>query len=330
MIKIAFCDFYRNFDPKVFPITKMILESYEVELTDVKHADYVFFSVFGEDHWFVPERCVKIFFTGENITPDFNACDYAIGFDWLDFGDRYLRYPLYYTYSNETNYAMENKHKCDVKKELEIKKDFCSITVSNDDRNPIFKLLFERLSEYKKVDSGGKWRNNMGGRVNDKLAFDRTHKFSIVCENSASPGYTTEKIVQAYAANCIPIYWGDPDISKVFNTRSFINVTDFASVDAVVDCVKQLDSDDNLYAAMMKEPALVSQEYSKDQQEQVLFKFLDNIFSQSQNDSLRRNRIFWGKKYIELRKLQVKRSNSFIYKTYWENLARQIYYKVKK
>ena len=330
MIKIAFCDFYRNFDPKVFPITKMILESYEVELTDVKHADYVLFSVFGEDHWFVPDRCVKIFFTGENITPDFNACDYAIGFDWLDFGDRYLRYPLYYTYSNETNYAMENKHKCDVKKELEIKKDFCSITVSNDDRNPIFKLLFERLSEYKKVDSGGKWMNNIGGRVKDKLAFDRTHKFSIVCENSASPGYTTEKIVQAYAANCIPIYWGDPDISKVFNTRSFINVTDFASVDAVVDCVKQLDSDDNLYAAMMKEPALVSQEYSKDQQEQVLFQFLDNIFSQSQNDSLRRNRIFWGKKYIELRKLQVKRSNSFIYKTYWENLARQIYYKVKK
>ena len=91
---------------------------------------------------------------------------------------------------------MENKHKCDVKKELEIKKDFCSITVSNDDRNPIFKLLFERLSEYKKVDSGGKWMNNMGGRVKDKLAFDRTHKFSIVCENSASPGYTTEKIVQ--------------------------------------------------------------------------------------------------------------------------------------
>ena len=330
MIKIAFCDFYRNFDPKVFPITKMILESYEVELTDVKHADYMFFSVFGEDHWFAPERCVKIFFTGENITPDFNACDYAIGFDWLDFGDRYLRYPLYYTYSNETNYAMENKHKCDVKKELEIKKDFCSITVSNDDRNPIFKLLFERLSEYKKVDSGGKWMNNMGGRVKDKLAFDRTHKFSIVCENSASPGYTTEKIVQAYAANCIPIYWGDPDISKVFNTRSFINVADYASVDAVLDCVKQLDSDDNLYAAMMKEPALVSQEYSKDQQEQVLFKFLDNIFRQSQNDSLRRNRIFWGKKYIELRKLQVKRSNSFIYKTYWENLAHQIYYKVKK
>jgi hypothetical protein len=330
MIKIAFCDFYRNFDPKVFPITKMILESYEVELTDVKHADYVFFSVFGEDHWFVPERCVKIFFTGENITPDFNACDYAIGFDWLDFGDRYLRYPLYYTYSNETNYAMENKHKCDVKKELEIKKDFCSITVSNDDRNPIFKLLFERLSEYKKVDSGGKWRNNMGGRVKDKLAFDRTHKFSIVCENSASPGYTTEKIVQAYAANCIPIYWGDPDISKVFNTRSFINVADFASVDAVVDYVKQLDSDDNLYAAMQKEPALVSQEYSKDKQEQVLFQFLDNIFSQSQNNSMRRNRIFWGKKYIDLRKLQVKRSNSFIYKTYWENLARKIYYKVKK
>jgi len=36
----------------------------------------------------------------------------------------------------------------------------------------------------------------------------------------------TEKIVEAFAANCIPIYWGDPSISKVFNSKAFINVLD--------------------------------------------------------------------------------------------------------
>ena len=51
----------------------------------------------------------------------------------------------------------------------------------------------------------------MGGPVASKLDFDRSHKFSIVCENTAHSGYTTEKLVEAFAAGCIPIYWGDPD-----------------------------------------------------------------------------------------------------------------------
>jgi hypothetical protein len=106
-----------------------------------------------------------------------------------------------------------------------------SITVSNANRNPVFKELFEALSKYKRVNSGGRWMNNVGGPVADKMTFDRRHKFSIACENSASPGYTTEKLVQAFAAKTIPIYWGDPLVSRVFNTKAFINVNDFASVD---------------------------------------------------------------------------------------------------
>ncbi|MFT2650944.1 fucosyltransferase, partial [Helicobacter pylori] len=38
----------------------------------------------------------RVFYTGENEAPNFNLFDYAIGFDELDFNDRYLRMPLYY------------------------------------------------------------------------------------------------------------------------------------------------------------------------------------------------------------------------------------------
>ncbi len=330
MKTIGFCGFFKNFDPYVFPISRMMLDSYHLEIADFKQADYVMFSTFDESHWSVPDDSIKIFYTGENITPDFNACDYAIGFDWMEFGDRYLRFPLYYTYGKELNLALENRHLFNEEELRAMKQDFCSITVSNANRNPVFKELFEALSKYKRVNSGGRWMNNVGGPVADKMTFDRRHKFSIACENSASPGYTTEKLVQAFAAKTIPIYWGDPLVSRVFNTKAFINVNDFASVDEVVNRIKMIDNSDELYLQMMREPALVSEAYNREKQMAVLKRFSDNIFCCPKEEAKRRNRIFWGRKYIDLRLTQERRSNSIFFRSYWEKLAKSIYMKYHK
>ena len=330
MKTIGFCGFFKNFDPYVFPISRMMLDSYHLEIADFKQADYVMFSTFDESHWSVSDDSIKIFYTGENITPDFNACDYAIGFDWMEFGDRYLRFPLYYTYGKELNLALENRHLFNEEELRAMKQDFCSITVSNANRNPVFKELFEALSKYKRVNSGGRWMNNVGGPVADKMTFDRRHKFSIACENSASPGYTTEKLVQAFAAKTIPIYWGDPLVSRVFNTKAFINVNDFASVDEVVNRIKMIDNSDELYLQMMREPALVSEAYNRENQMAVLKRFSDNIFCCPKEEAKRRNRIFWGRKYIDLRLTQERRSNSIFFRSYWEKLAKSIYMKYHK
>lgn len=330
MKTIGFCGFFKNFDPYVFPISRMMLDSYHLEIADFKQADYVMFSTFDESHWSVPDDSIKIFYTGENITPDFNACDYAIGFDWMEFGDRYLRFPLYYTYGKKLNLALENRHLFNEEELRAMKQDFCSITVSNANRNPVFKELFEALSKYKRVNSGGRWMNNVGGPVADKMTFDRRHKFSIACENSASPGYTTEKLVQAFAAKTIPIYWGDPIVSRVFNTKAFINVNDFASVDEVVNRIKMIDNSDELYLQMMREPALVAEAYNRENQMAVLKRFSDNIFCCPKEEAKRRNRIFWGRKYIDLRLTQERRSNSIFFRSYWEKLAKSIYMKYHK
>ena len=322
MTKIAYTGFWRYFDPDTLPLTKIFREVCDVEVTDPKHADYVLYSVFSEKHWFVPNDCIKIFYTGENLTPDFNACDYAIGFDWLDFGDRYLRFPLYYLYV-DINELMEKKHLCDPAEVKASKTDFCSITVSNSNRNPMFKTLYDALFSYKQVDSGGKWMNNVGGRVDNKHDFDLKHKFSIVCENTSYPGYTTEKLVQAFAAGCIPVYWGDPTVGKVFNKKAFINVPDYASVDEVLERVKAIDADDNLYFSMLREPALADESYSKVNQLEVLRQFVSNIFSQPKEEAYRRSRYHYGTKYIKMRQRQAK--TTVFHRTFWEDAAHQAY-----
>lgn len=91
VIKIKFVDFYAGFDKEHNEFIDVLSDFYNV--VQCEDPDYIIYSGFGNDH--LKYDCIRIFFTGECITPDFNECDYAIGFDRLTFGDRYARIPLY-------------------------------------------------------------------------------------------------------------------------------------------------------------------------------------------------------------------------------------------
>jgi len=56
------------------------------------------------------------------------------------------------------------------------------------------------------------------------VEFLQRHKYAITFENSATSGYMTEKLVSAYVAETIPIYFGPPlsQVENVFNTKAFI------------------------------------------------------------------------------------------------------------
>ena len=43
-----------------------------------------------------------------------------------------------------------------------------------------------------------------------KLKFQHRFRFTIAIENSESPGYATERLMDAFLEGTIPIYWGDP------------------------------------------------------------------------------------------------------------------------
>lgn len=299
-IKIAFVDFWEHWDPQDNFIVDVLRKKYEVEIS--KNPEYVFYSNFNPfmEH-LKYQDCVKIFYTQENLCPDFNFADYGIGFENLKFDDRYFRYPICFIpqrYGEAWNY-MQKKHLMR-NKEIDIKRSFCSFVVSNDKASPVRKEIFEKLSAYKKVDSGGRYLNNVGmpNGVPDKLKFESNHKFSICFENSKHSGYMTEKIVEAFAAGTVPIYWGDPMVAKVFNKEAFVDVSDFANVDEAVEYIKKIDQDDVLYMQMLEAPAL--NESAKDIWEKIQLdfsEFLYNIFDQDIERAYRRNRVFWGKIY---------------------------------
>ena len=311
-IRIKFSGMGGQFDDENNFIIDILRQKYIVEISD--SPDYLFFSVNSKDY--LNYDCVRIFYTAENLVPDFNICDYAIGFHYLSLEDRYFRFPIYLVdgfrayagddYANDLVRA-SRKHEC-VEKYMKEKNSFCAFVYSNAEAAPCRQKLFDRLSLYKPVDSGGRYLNNVGGPVNDKLQFQSKHKFVIAFENSSTPGYTTEKIVHAFSAGTIPIYWGDPKIAEVFNKDAFINCTDLSSkgedevIESIINRIIEIDNDDDLYRKMLETPAF-RENYSIEMERQNLRSFLFHIFDQPIEQAYRRNRLYWGIRYERKQKI---------------------------
>ena len=246
-IKIDFSDFWGGFDKNNNYFYNILKEEFDIEISD--SPDFLFFSIFGNRH--LNYKCKKIFYTGENIAPPLHYCDYSFSFDYLN-DERNYRLPHYLLYDGY--YELQRPKIID---DSLAKRKFCNFVVSNSgcqERNS----FYSELSKYKKVDSGGRFANNIGGSVDNKVKFQSNYKFSIAFENNAyrpqHPGYTTEKIMEPMTVNSIPIYWGNPEIDKEFNTKSFINVYDYDSIDDVIDYIIELDKDDNKYLELLNQP----------------------------------------------------------------------------
>jgi len=292
-IKIAYVDFWNDLKKTDNLFYNILKKHYEVEISD--KPDYVFCSCFGEKH-FNYQDCVKIFFTGENIIPDFNLYDYAMGFHFIDFEDRYLRLPLYALYEKDIPLALA-KHTHDDEYYLSRKK-FCNRVVSNPyaagKRDEMYKALDAALG----VDSGGRYRNNVGGPVKDKIAFERQYRFTLAFENCSTNGYTTEKIFQAFAGDTVPIYWGSRSIKEEFNPESFIDCADYPDIPTAVEAIREIWEDDERYLKMMKAPMapegfLAAKYLDPDYAES----FLLNIFEQDKKEAIRRSMVYIGRDY---------------------------------
>ncbi len=282
-VRIAFVDSWEAKHPEGGLIYRLLKTKYDVELSD--KPDYLFVGNLGEKHRKY-SNCIKIECCGENVVPDFNAVDYAIGFDYLTFGDRYQRIPLYAFYSEYEALLCERTFN-DAKL---LSRDFCSFVVSNGGGNPLRKDFFEALSKYKKVSSGGRYLNNieLPEGVKDKCEFCSGFKFNIAFENSDSLGYTTEKIIQPLAWKVVPIYWGNPLIKKEINEHCFIHLQGYENMEEVIEQIIFLDQNDDEYLKVLKQDCFVSSEQYN--YKRILMDFLDHIISQPINLAHRLNK----------------------------------------
>ncbi|MFP6180135.1 glycosyltransferase family 10 domain-containing protein [Helicobacter pylori] len=249
-----------------------------------KPADIVFGNPLGSARKILSyQNAKRVFYTGENEVPNFNLFDYAIGFDELDFNNRYLRMPLYYAHLhhkaesvNDTTspYKLKNNSLYTLQKPTHhfkenhpnlcavvnnesdpLKRGFASFVASNPNA-PKRNAFYDALNSIEPVTGGGSVKNTLGYKVENKSEFLSQYKFNLCFENSQGYGYVTEKIIDAYFSHTIPIYWGSPSVAKDFNPKSFVNVHDFKDFDEAIDYVRYLHTHPNAYLDMLYENPL--------------------------------------------------------------------------
>lgn len=276
-IRCYFTDFWEGFDYKA--LLFFLLPDYELVIDD-KNPDYLFYSCFGMKHLDY-EGCIKIFWTAENIIPDLNVCDYAVCLSDMQCGDRIIH-----------RYRARRPYIPDLCPEQLLNRKFCNFVYSNNlCADPVRERFYTLLSQYKRIDAGGSFLNNMGKRVGDKHAFLKEYKFTIAIENSGIPGYSTEKIYHPFLAQSLPVYWGDPNISSEYNPNSFVNIMDFSSLEEAVEEVIRLDNDDAAYLEKVTAPFWLhgdSFEESYDALAGRMLAFFRNIFEQPLEKARRR------------------------------------------
>lgn len=282
-LSINFTDFWDGFIPEESFIYQFLAQHYKLKI--VSRPDYLFYSCMGYNHLNYPDS-IRIFYTGENIVPDFNVCDYGMGFHHLQFEDRYLRFPLFLIHKEGWNELERLGKEKNITPDLAQRK-FCNFVYSRNklQTDPLREYFFNKLSEYKKVDSGGRHLNNIGGPVEDKLEFIKQYKFTIAFENSPVSGYATEKIIDPMRVNSLPVYYGDPHIFTDFNTESLVWVKDRQFVDSAIEEIIRLDQDDEAYLRKLSQPW-----FSKDIRTfytNELLRFFRNIFDQSKESAFR-------------------------------------------
>lgn len=243
-------DYENNFFTDVI---NKYFDGYEIS----EEPDFLFYSVFGIEHYKFDD-CVKIFITEEACSPDFNECDYAIAFDWMQYEDRYLRRPLWI----EERRFYNNYYK--ITDEEALNRKFCNFVYYNDNSGEgtdFRKKFVKRLSEYKRVDCPGKVLNNMTANLigrfdgdwrKSKVDFVKDYKFTIAFENTQYRGYTTEKVLHPFVGRSVPIYWGNPLVEKDINKNAIINCNGYEQdIDKIIDKIIEIDQDSVKYLEMI-------------------------------------------------------------------------------
>ena len=294
-LKIKFVDFWTGFNSNNNKILNLIKDNYNIEYSD--HPDLIIYSCYGTE--FLKYSCPRIFYTAENIRPDFRFCDFAVSFDYNNYPN-HLRMPLFLVYFNNEFLTSDR----DAKALLHKKTGFCSFVVSNATETEQRISFFHELSKYKEIASGGKYANNVGGPVANKRDFIRKYLFNIAFENSSYPGYTTEKIAEPWLEGCIPIYWGDPEIARDINPDCFINMHNFNSFDSAITYINEVDASPRLQIKYLSAPFFKNNIVPEHLKDEVIAKKLKHFIDKCLDGLPNKAAKFWHKPYYYIRKIR--------------------------
>ena len=268
-VRVAFLDMWANFVPQH---NLFLAAGGDNMVLDQNDPTLIVFGPFGRENedlrW---ANIPKIFYTGENLPPLVrDDVVLNIGFK-PDQSEEYLRFPnwmLELNWLNQDPRLISNPEPFSLEMlpqsggKVERRANFCAFVASNPycvQRN----TAYQTLARYRPVDAAGSLYNNCAriqggpggtGGQSAKVEFYKNYRFALVCENSSDPGYVTEKLVHARLAGCVPIYWGDSRLGAEFNTAGVIQISNYTSVENLLDMVRQIDQSHEMWVTMASQP----------------------------------------------------------------------------
>lgn len=189
-----------------------------------------------------------LWFTGENIRPPFDLpYDGFLSFDQFMFDDRNFYFPLWMThldwfetpeYDSRVGSSIQMANLCRPRESPTKKDKFACIFLSNP--HPFRLEAIRKMCEHFDVDVFGSFS---GRRVERKIDVSTDYKYTICFENDIYPGYVTEKILEAYVSETVPLYWGDLGREDIFNPKAFFNMNDYENFEEFIQVIQQCDYD---------------------------------------------------------------------------------------
>lgn len=266
-MKIAFVDFWPSpqpFDAKNnFFVHALRACAEGIEVVDPLDCEVLFYGPFGAEHRRY-RHCLKIFYTGENVTPRFDECHASLSFSPDPCAGKNLRLPLWHLYIDWFGVKSYGNPQWLVPVEwltaeglgdfpMIAERDFCAIVYGKSIASRV--QAIQALSAYKPIDVFGK--ANPLAPVADgewsKLQVLSRYRFSLCYENSIAPGYHTEKLLHGKISGGVPIYYGHPDLDIDFNPRCCIQAYGLGKAQ-LIERVREVDLDPDLYKQLLAEP----------------------------------------------------------------------------
>lgn len=90
---------------------------------------------------------------------------------------------------------------------------------------------------------GADWPDSVcyGGAPVHKADVLPQHKFALVIENEAAPGWITEKLYDTIRCGVVPIYYGAPNVAKYIDPAAFIDLRQYPGYAPLLEMLQAMD-----------------------------------------------------------------------------------------
>jgi len=278
MLRIGFTGFWHGFNYTDNIFLECLIKGLRPIPVDVQgqgegiEPDLYIRSVFAPSE--IPRGVPHLTYIGEAINP--LPDEFSLSFSSALKYDRSIYFPLWIMLfdwfgSESTELLPLNQYEelcsCRHKEKIDGRLDRCAILIGN--MTPERQRCINALQRVIPCDLYGRaFSRPIPDGYNNKLDILRKYRFHYCDENTAMPGYVTEKLVHAALAGCIPIYNSiNASIPGIVNRSCFIDSNDLHSMMANIRIAKE---DASVAARLLSEPLFTVKTNTESIQESVM------------------------------------------------------------